>query len=72
MTAGKDGCMKNRNELDYMLKKVCEYMDQSGDDSPLVMLIHFMDEDKAKAKEAEEKAPLPETLDLCAPGGRTF
>lgn len=69
MTAGKDGCMKNRNELDYMLKKVCEYMDQSGDDSPLVMLIHFMDEDKAKAKEAEEKAPLPETLDLSGLNG---
>ncbi len=71
MTAGKDGCMRNRSELDYMVKKVCEYMNQSGDDSPLVMLIHFIDEDKAKekAKDAKEKAPLPETIDLSGLNG---
>ncbi len=61
--------MKNRNELDYMVKKVCEYMDQSGDDSPLVMLIHFMDEDKKKAKTPMEKVPLQETLDLSGLNG---
>ena len=52
-----------------MVKKVCEYMDQSGDDSPLVMLIHFMDEDKERSGEKEEKAPLPETLDLSGLNG---
>lgn len=56
--------MRNRNEMDALVKKVCEYMEQSGDDSPLVMLIHFMDENSEKEKEPEQKAPLPETLDL--------
>ena len=69
MTAGKDGYMTNRNELNYMIKKVCEYMDQSGDDSPLVMLIHFMDEDKEKGREAKSKPPLPEVLDLSGLNG---
>lgn len=61
--------MRNRNEMDALVKKVCEYMEQSGDDSPLVMLIHFMDENSEKEKEPEHKAPLPETLDLTGQNG---
>lgn len=61
--------MRNRNEMDALVKKVCEYMEQSGDDSPLVMLIHFMDENSEKEKESEQKAPLPETLDLTGLNG---
>jgi len=61
--------MRNRNEMDALMKKVCEYMEQSGDDSPLVMLIHFLDEDSEKQKEPEHKAPLPETLDLTGLNG---
>ena len=61
--------MRNRNEMDAIVKKVCEYMEQSGDDSPLVMLIHFMDENSEKVKEPEQKAPLPETLDLTGLNG---
>lgn len=61
--------MRNRNEMDALVKKVCEYMEQSGDDSPLVMLIHFMDENSEKEKEPEQKAPLPETLDLTGLNG---
>ena len=61
--------MKNRNEFDYMIKRVCEYMDKSGDDSPLVMLIHFMDEDMEKSREAKQKMPLPEVLDLSGLNG---
>ena len=61
--------MTNRNELDYMIKKVCKYMDQSGDDSPLVMLIHFLDEDMEQDREAKPKPPLPEVLDLSGLNG---
>ena len=60
--------MRNRNELDYMVKKICEYMEESGDDSPLVMLVHFMDEDSGR-KSDKETPPLPEVLDLSGLNG---
>ena len=50
--------MKNRNELNLLLKKVCKYMDESGDDSPLVMLVHFIDEDNAKPSKEEAVHPM--------------
>ena len=60
--------MKNRNELNLLLKKVCKYMDESGDDSPLVMLVHFMDEDNAKLPREEMEATVKD-LDLAGLNG---